>query len=610
MPRGATKEYMQELSRLRVAKMAARKERGETSREFFARLRWLSGAPLLSVVEPYRMKIFEAFLDERDPARDRPRYNLALTGRAKKNWKSADLVLAALRCLLSEPAEGRTNECFILANDEDQAGDDLSLAKRLIDANPWLDGKVLMRQKAIERLDGEGRLMILPAGDVVGAHGKTYRFCGFDEIHAYKTWDLFEALALDPHRPDAQQWITSYASIYHRPGVPLFDLTAIGRAGRDPRMLFSWYAADYATDPAALPLEPEARANPSLGTFADPGYLDQQRLRLPAHKFRRLHLNLPGLPEGSAFAAEPVMDSVERGVASREPAPGTAYHGFIDMSGGSNDDATLAVAHRDRDGRVMLDLVMSQGQPPPFDPQLAVERFAPVLRRYGLARATADSYAGETFAAAFRKAGVTLSASSLTKSEIYEAFEVPLNARRCVLLDAPLVEQQLLGLVWRGSKIDHPGGEHDDWANAAAGALVLADGGRGEHFEPETMAVRRHWQPEPGKVVYRGEDTIVVDGQAYRDARGFEPAAEEKPAGAHDHHNERHRSTCRACRKDYVRYMEALEATSPPPRAARGPVLAEVIRTDRWTPPRNDDDDLMPPSGGTPPDVFFGRRDM
>ena len=42
------------------------------------------------------------------------------------------------------------------------------------------------------------------------------------------------------HRPDAQLWITSYASIFHRPGVPLIDLCRIGRAGDDPRMLFSW----------------------------------------------------------------------------------------------------------------------------------------------------------------------------------------------------------------------------------------------------------------------------------------------------------------------------------------------------------------------------------
>ena len=45
------------------------------------------------------------------------------------------------------------------------------------------------------------------------------------------------------------------------------------------------------------------------------------------------------------------------------PEPGVTYCGFIDMSGGRNDDACLAVAHRDADGRAVLDVVINQGQP-------------------------------------------------------------------------------------------------------------------------------------------------------------------------------------------------------------------------------------------------------
>jgi len=49
-----------------------------------------------------------------------------------------------------------------------------------------------------------------------------------------------------------------------------------------------------------------------------------------------------------------------------------------------------------------------------------------------------------------------------------------LNGGRVVLLDHANLESQLLGLVWRASKIDHPSGEHDDYAKSAAGALYLA----------------------------------------------------------------------------------------------------------------------------------------
>jgi hypothetical protein len=60
-----------------------------TSLEFFGRLRWIDGRPLLDTIEPYRRELFTKALDT-------PRYNLVLGGRAKKNSKTADLVLAGL----------------------------------------------------------------------------------------------------------------------------------------------------------------------------------------------------------------------------------------------------------------------------------------------------------------------------------------------------------------------------------------------------------------------------------------------------------------------------------------------------------------------------------
>jgi hypothetical protein len=53
------------------------------------------------------------------------------------------------------------------------------------------------------------------------------------------------------------------------------------------------------------------------------------------------------------------------------------------------------------------------------------------------------------------------------------------------LLDIANLESQLLGLVWRGGKIDHPSGEHDDYANATAGALYLAS--KNQVFNPRAI---------------------------------------------------------------------------------------------------------------------------
>ncbi len=435
--------------------------------DFLESLRWLDGTPFRDHLEPYRRRLFEAFFALGDD--ERPRYNLGLFGRAKKNWKSADLVVAALyACCEDSPGGGQV---FLVANDEGQADDDLALVKKLVGANPALKRALVVRSKLVERRDGRGFIKILPAQYAVGEHGKTFRLLGVDEIHGHRTWDLLEALQPDPTRPDCQTWITSYASLFHKPGVPLFDLMQMGKAGTDPRMLFSWYGGDYSTDPECAGLDPESRANPSRASWADAGYLEQQRRRLPAHKFRRLHTNLPGLPEGSAYQAESVMEAVARGVTGRPPELGLVYHAFVDMSGGSNDDAVLGIAHRDAEGRAVLDRVVNQGPPPPFDPRQAVERFVPVLREYRLASVTGDAYAGQTFRADFERHGVRYHVASLTKSQLYAALEAPLNGHAVVLLDVPEVEQQLLGLVWRGGKIDHPPGEHDDWANSVVGVV-------------------------------------------------------------------------------------------------------------------------------------------
>ena len=129
---------------------------------------------------------------------------------------------------------------------------------------------------------------------------------------------------------------------------------AIGKKGADPRMFFSWYGGDYTTDEDFKDATPEQRANPSLALWNNDDYLEQQRIRLPSHKFRRLHLNLPGLPEGSAYSVEMVDAAIERGVKIRPPVENTQYFGFVDMSGGSSDDAVLGIAHKNNNGRASL----------------------------------------------------------------------------------------------------------------------------------------------------------------------------------------------------------------------------------------------------------------
>ena len=205
------------------------------------------------------------------------------------------------------------------------------------------------------------------------------------------------------------------------------------------------------------------------------------------------------------------MDAVTRGVRIRKPEPGVIYHAFVDMSGGSHDDATLAIAYKDNDGRAVLACLMNQGQPVPFDPYAAVSRFAAVMREWGIHSTVGDRYAGQVFQIAYLKEHISYEVCALPASKLYESLEPSLNAHEIILLDHAVLESQLLSLTWRAGKIDHPVGETDDFANSAAGALLLALDPIPEidysMTEEERWSIRR-MQMRPGEFYGFPEDEI------------------------------------------------------------------------------------------------------
>lgn len=154
-----------------------------------------------------------------------------------------------------------------------------------------------------------------------------------------------------------------------------------------------------------------------------------------------------------------------------------SYFAFLDPAGGTGQDSmTMAIAHH-HDGRAVLDLVREVK--PPFGPEATVGEFADVLKAYSLTVATSDRYAGSWPTAAFQKVGITVLPSTRTKSEIYQDVLPLVMSGTCELLDDARLLKQFGGLerrTARGGKdsIDHAPRQHDDVANAAAGALVLA----------------------------------------------------------------------------------------------------------------------------------------
>src|SRR5262249_20162213 len=96
--------------------------------------------------------------------------------------------------------------------------------------------------------------------------------------------------------------------------------------------------------------------------------------------------------------------------------------------------------------------------------------------RAGASRARGTSWPKLSLGAPYGIGGRRPSFASgdrLAMSQVYEALEPVLNGHRVTLLDVPILEQQFLELMWKGGKITHPTGEHDDHANAVAGVVAL-----------------------------------------------------------------------------------------------------------------------------------------
>lgn len=179
---------------------------------------------------------------------------------------------------------------------------------------------------------------------------------------------------------------------------------------------------------------------------------------------------------------------------------GISYHAFVDPSGGSSDEMTLAIAHHAANGYTVLDCVRERK--PPFSPDDCVREFASVIKSYGLSEVTGDAYAGEWPRERFRRHGISYRCSDKSRSEIYLELLPLINSARVELLENTKLLAQLTGLERRTSPsgretIDHAPGGHDDLANAAGGALVAASkaassadnvfaylsiGGRGRRF--------------------------------------------------------------------------------------------------------------------------------
>ena len=174
---------------------------------------------------------------------------------------------------------------------------------------------------------------------------------------------------------------------------------------------------------------------------------------------------------------EAVEACITSKIVERVPEPINRYFGFVDPSGGSSDEMTLAISHYDYPKQtVVIDAL--RWFKPPFSPEIVVSEFANTLKNYRVSTVAGDRYAGEWPREQFSKFGIKYEPCTKTKSELYTDLLPLINSARIQLLDYPKCTNQILSLERRTARggtdsIDHPSGAHDDLANVVAGAASL-----------------------------------------------------------------------------------------------------------------------------------------
>ena len=137
---------------------------------------------------------------------------------------------------------------------------------------------------------------------------------------------------------------------------------------------------------------------------------------------------------------------------------------------------TLAIAHQE-ESRVVLDVLRERR--PPFSPEDVVKEFSEQMKAYRISKVSGDRYGGDWPHDRFRTHGIRYEAVSKPKSDLYLELLPMINSGQVELLDHRRLFAQLCRLERRTARsgrdtIDHAPGAHDDLANAAAGALVIA----------------------------------------------------------------------------------------------------------------------------------------
>jgi hypothetical protein len=414
--------------------------------------------------------VFTAVAGTRSPPTQRVRELWAIIGRrGGKSRVAAALAIYAACFVRHRVSPGEKPMCLVLGASVEQAKVVFGYALAFLRESP------VLRREIVDTTTNEIRLrngvtIAVHANSFRSVRGRTLACCVFDEVSFWRddstaVPDVETYTAILPSLATTNGMLIGISSPYRKTGllhqkhkasfgVDGDDVLVVQGSSRmfNPSLTEATIAAQRLADPTAAASEWDAEFRADLAGFLDDATIDRAVDRTRP----------PELP----------------------PRSRVYYTAFVDPSGGAigGDSYTICVAHKERDGRFVVDAV--RGHQGPFDVDTVTGEYAALCKEFRIGDVHGDAYAREWVA--WTRAGVGYVQSELNASMLYlEA--LPLWTRGLVTIpDHPALVRELRlleripGRIGK-DQVTHPRGVHDDFANATCGALaMLASASSGE----------------------------------------------------------------------------------------------------------------------------------
>jgi hypothetical protein len=413
-------------------------------------------------LEPAELEIFTQLTGRRTSPTEWVKEFYGIVGRRGGKSRAMGVLAAYLATLCRYPmlVPGERGVVLVIAPDQRQAAGILGYAEGALEESPILRQRIVRR--TVDTIELKGNIFIeVRAASFRRLRGSTLLAALLDEIAFFMPDE-------QSSNPDTEI-VNAVKPSLLTTGGPLIGISSpYARKG----VLWEAYNRDFGPDgdPQILVAQGASRdLNPSLPQAE----IDREYAK--DHAYASAEYGAQFRTDLESFVSPEKVDACTDDDFERPYNLGFGYAAFIDPSGGSSDSMTMAIAHVEGDIAV-LDVVREVI--PPFNPSTVVSEFCDLMKEYKINRCIGDRYAVAWVVEAFGQCGVTYDHAEQSKSELYGSLLPMLNSGTVALLQHDRLRRQLLALERRTGRgrdiIDHPRNQHDDVANAAAGALVLA----------------------------------------------------------------------------------------------------------------------------------------